>query len=118
MFKIQTAQAGIAGATYPVLDLCRHPHRTLRRHQVETAVGVYLQHAANGVGQLPPGMRMAVAQDDVGQRLEMAVERAWQPLQVLEHLRLGQGGLSVWRHCQGSGVSEVGAKTLSSAASQ
>ncbi|MNP60981.1 hypothetical protein D3C76_1561140 [compost metagenome] len=118
MFKIQTAQAGIAGATYPVLDLCRHPHRTLRRHQVETAVGMHLQHAANGVGQLPPGMRMAVAEDDVGQRLDVAVDRAWQPGQVFEALRFGQAGLSVWRHCRGSGVSEVGAKTLSSGAPQ
>ncbi|MNE32346.1 hypothetical protein D3C80_1259540 [compost metagenome] len=118
MLQVETAQAGVALAADPVLDLRRDPHGALRWHQVETPVGMHLQHAANGVGQLPPGMRMAVAEDDVGQRLDVAVDRAWQPGQVFEALRFGQAGLSVWRHCRGSGVSEVGAKTLSSGAPQ
>ncbi|MNE66004.1 hypothetical protein D3C80_1615320 [compost metagenome] len=65
VFQIEAAQVGVVGAADAVLDLCRHPYRPLWRDEVEAVVRVHFEHAANGMGQLPPGVRVAVPQDDV-----------------------------------------------------
>ncbi len=73
------------------------PYGALGRHQVEALGSVYAKDATTRVGQLAPGVLVAIAQSDIGKALCMPVHRAWQAFELVEPGL----GVSVRRHWWG-----------------
>src|SRR5690606_41361684 len=72
---VQAADAGIRRAEHLMGDAGRNPYRAQRRRDEAATVGTYLEHPFHRMGQLHPGMAVAIAELEVGRRIELAIDR-------------------------------------------
>jgi len=63
---VQAADAGIRRAEHLMGDAGRNPYRAQRRRDEAATVGTHLEHPFHRMGQLHPGMAVAIAELEVG----------------------------------------------------